>query len=93
MALKAKKINRENFREGLTYDDVLLIPQYSEVVPREVDISSKLTKKIILHVPIISAAMDMVTEAPMAIAMARYVFPVPAGPIAKQISFSRTLLA
>jgi len=71
MALKAKKINRENFREGLTYDDVLLIPQYSEVVPREVDISSKLTKKIILHVPIISAAMDMVTEAPMAIAMAQ----------------------
>jgi len=71
MALKAKKIKRENFKEGLTYDDVLLIPQYSEVTPREVDISSKLTKKIILHVPIISAAMDMVTEAPMAIAMAQ----------------------
>ncbi|MBU0998692.1 IMP dehydrogenase [Patescibacteria group bacterium] len=68
MALKAQ---RENFKEGLTYDDVLLIPQYSEVLPREVDISSKLTKKITLHVPIISAAMDMVTEAAMAIAMAQ----------------------
>ncbi len=71
MAFKEKKIKRENFKEGLTYDDVLLIPQYSEVTPREVDISSKLTKKITLHVPIISAAMDMVTEAPMAIAMSQ----------------------
>ncbi|MFH1200994.1 MAG: IMP dehydrogenase [bacterium] len=71
MALKAKKIKRENFKEGLTYDDVLLVPQYSEVLPREVDISSNLTKKIILHVPILSAAMDMVTEGAMAIAMAQ----------------------
>lgn len=61
---------RENFKEGLTYDDVLLVPQYSEVLPREVDISSYLTKKIKLNVPIISAAMDTVTEAAMAIAMA-----------------------
>jgi IMP dehydrogenase len=61
---------RENFKEGLTYDDVLLVPQYSEVLPREVDISSYLTKKIKLNVPIISAAMDTVTEAGMAIAMA-----------------------
>ncbi len=75
MALKVGKnkikISRENFKEGLTYDDVLLVPQYSEVLPREVDISSNLTKKIILHVPIISAPMDTVTEEAMAIAMAQ----------------------
>lgn len=62
---------REKFKEGLTYDDVLLVPQYSEVLPREVDISSRLTKKIILNVPIVSAAMDTVTESAMAIAMAQ----------------------
>jgi len=61
----------EKFTEGLTYDDVLLVPQYSEVLPREVDISSLLTKKIKLNVPIVSAAMDTVTEASMAIAMAQ----------------------
>ncbi len=63
--------NRENFREALTYDDVLLVPLYSEVLPREVDISSNLTKKIKINVPIISAAMDTVTEAAMAIAIAQ----------------------
>src|SRR3989344_3212895 len=62
---------RKNFTEGLTYDDVLLVPQYSEVLPRDVDISSQLTKKIRLNVPIISAAMDTVTESAMAIAMAQ----------------------
>ncbi len=61
----------ENFTVGLTYDDVLLIPQYSEVLPREVDISSKLTKKIKINIPILSAAMDTVTESAMAIAMAQ----------------------
>lgn len=61
----------ENFKEGLTYDDVLLVPLYSEVLPRNVDISSNLTKKIKLNVPIISAAMDTVTEGAMAIAMAQ----------------------
>jgi IMP dehydrogenase len=75
MATKAKgnkgKTQRENFKEGLTYDDVLLVPQYSEILPRDVDITSYLTKKIKLNVPIISAAMDTVTEAPMAIAMAQ----------------------
>ena len=63
--------SRENFTEGLTYDDVLLVPQYSEVLPRDVDITSLLTKKIKLNVPIISAAMDTVTEGAMAIAMAQ----------------------
>lgn len=57
--------------EGLTYDDVLLIPAYSEVLPREVRTTTKFTKNITLNVPIISAAMDTVTEYEMAIAMAR----------------------
>ncbi len=57
--------------EGLTYDDVLLVPAYSEVLPREVSISSKFSKNIALNAPIVSAAMDTVTESDMAIAMAR----------------------
>lgn len=57
--------------EGLTYDDVLLVPAYSEVLPREVSISTKFTKNITINVPIISAAMDTVTESAMAIAIAR----------------------
>ncbi len=57
--------------EGLTYDDVLLVPAYSEVLPREVSIQSKFTKNISINVPIVSAAMDTVTESRMAIAMAR----------------------
>ena len=56
---------------GLTYDDVLLIPAYSDVLPREVSINSKFSRNISLNVPIISAAMDTVTESQMAIAMAR----------------------
>ncbi|GAA4920508.1 IMP dehydrogenase [Mucilaginibacter defluvii] len=57
--------------EGLTYDDVLLLPAYSEILPREVDTSSYLTKKIKLNVPLVSAAMDTVTEAQLAIAIAQ----------------------
>ena len=57
--------------EGLTFDDVLLIPAKSEVIPREVEVSTYLTKNIKLNIPIISSGMDTVTEAPMAIAMAR----------------------
>jgi IMP dehydrogenase len=57
--------------EGLTYDDVLLVPSYSEVLPREVNIQSKFTRNIVLNVPVVSAAMDTVTESAMAIAMAR----------------------
>lgn len=57
--------------QGLTYDDVLLIPAYSEVLPREVSIQSKFTRNITLNVPVVSAAMDTVTESAMAIAMAR----------------------
>ena len=57
--------------EGLTYDDVLLVPAYSEVLPREVNIQTKFTKNITINVPVVSAAMDTVTESAMAIAMAR----------------------
>ncbi len=57
--------------EGLTFDDVLLIPAYSEVLPRMVDLHTRFSRNISLNIPIVSAAMDTVTEAPMAIALAR----------------------
>ncbi|WP_299390215.1 IMP dehydrogenase [uncultured Gelidibacter sp.] len=57
--------------EGLTYDDVLLIPAYSEVLPREVNIQTQFTRNIKINIPIVSAAMDTVTESAMAIAIAR----------------------
>ncbi len=57
--------------EGLTFDDVLLLPAYSEVLPREVSISSKFTRSIVLNTPIVSAAMDTVTESKLAISIAR----------------------
>ena len=57
--------------EALTYDDVLLVPAFSEVLPREVSIQSNFSRNISLNVPIVSAAMDTVTESKMAIAMAR----------------------
>ena len=57
--------------EGLTFDDVLLIPAYSEVLPRMVDLHTRFSRNITLNIPIVSAAMDTVTEAPMAIALAR----------------------
>ena len=72
---KSPKGNTTNsskfFGEGLTFDDVLLLPAYSQVLPREVNISTQLTKNITLQVPLISAAMDTVTEANLAIALAR----------------------
>ncbi|WP_301095849.1 IMP dehydrogenase [Paramuribaculum intestinale] len=57
--------------DGLTFDDVLLIPAYSEVLPREVNLTTRFSRNIVLNVPLISAAMDTVTEAPLAIAIAR----------------------
>lgn len=57
--------------DGITFDDVLLVPQYSEVVPNQIDVSTYLTKSIHLNIPFISAGMDTVTEHQMAIAMAR----------------------
>ncbi|MGB9632084.1 MAG: IMP dehydrogenase, partial [Chloroflexaceae bacterium] len=58
-------------REGLTFDDVLLIPAHSQVLPAQTDVSTWLTRKIKLNIPIISAAMDTVTEHRLAIALAR----------------------
>lgn len=58
-------------KEGLTFDDVLLIPQYSEVLPYQVDLSTKLCDNITLNIPLLSASMDTVTECELAIAMAR----------------------
>ncbi|MCO6496044.1 MAG: IMP dehydrogenase [Chitinophagaceae bacterium] len=69
-----KKSPRNNFgtlEEALTFDDVLLVPGYSEVLPRDVNISTKLTRNITLNIPFLSAAMDTVTESQLAIALAR----------------------
>src|SRR5262245_13923842 len=67
-----KKIrNTAEIREGLTFDDVLLVPGASEVQPHQVETKTRLTKEISLSIPIMSAAMDTVTEADMAIAMAQ----------------------
>ena len=60
-----------NIKEALTFDDVLLVPQFSEILPRDVDVSCRLTKNIKLNTPFLSAAMDTVTEYKMGIALAR----------------------
>ena len=61
----------ENVEECLTFDDVLLVPAYSEILPNEVEVSTQLTRNIKLNIPLISAAMDTVTESSTAIAMAQ----------------------
>lgn len=57
--------------EGLTFDDIVLVPQYSDCLPAEVEVVTRLTRNIVLNIPIVSAAMDTVTEAPLAIALAQ----------------------
>ena len=57
--------------EGLTFDDVLVVPRYSQVLPRDVDTRTKFTRNLYLNTPIVAAAMDTVTESKLAIAMAR----------------------
>jgi IMP dehydrogenase len=61
----------ENLMEALTFDDVLLMPAYSEILPAETDTTTRLTRNININIPVVSAAMDTVTEAPMAIAIAQ----------------------
>ncbi|TAL66829.1 MAG: IMP dehydrogenase [Bacteroidetes bacterium] len=66
------KLEQEKIRtEGITYDDVLIVPSYSEILPKDTNLETRLTKKIKLNIPILSAAMDTVTEAEMAVALAR----------------------
>ena len=65
------KPSQKIISQALTYDDVLLVPGYSNVLPREVNINSKFSKNISLNIPIVSAAMDTVTESRMAIAIAQ----------------------
>ncbi|MBQ8003858.1 MAG: IMP dehydrogenase, partial [Oscillospiraceae bacterium] len=64
-------ISKKVCGEGLTFDDVLLVPAKSEILPADIDVSTRLTKKIRLNIPVMSAAMDTVTESRMAIAVAR----------------------
>lgn len=71
VSLKERITMNKIVKEGITFDDVLLIPAHSQVLPKEVDISTQLTKSIKLNIPLMSAGMDTVTEARMAIAMAR----------------------
>src|SRR5512143_4157156 len=63
--------NGLEIQEGLTFDDVLLVPQKSNILPKDVDVSTSITKSIRLNVPILSAAMDTVTESGLAIAIAQ----------------------
>ena len=70
-SIRKKKKTGTIIGDGITFDDVLLVPQYSEVTPNMVDLSTHLTKKVKLNIPMMSAGMDTVTEHRMAIAMAR----------------------
>lgn len=69
--MKKKTTQAKNLGQGLTFDDILLVPNYSEILPRNAELKTRLTKNITLAIPFISAAMDTVTESTMAIAMAQ----------------------
>ncbi len=68
---QALRIERDSFEEGLTFDDILLIPRESDVLPTETAVATRLTPSLTLNIPILSSAMDTVTEAPLAIALAQ----------------------
>lgn len=68
----SESATRPPIEEALTFDDVLIVPAYSEILPTTADTRTRLTREITLNIPLISAAMDTVTEAPMAIAMAQH---------------------
>src|SRR3954466_16380860 len=68
---RLRRLDEKFGREGLTFDDVLLVPAESHVLPNDVSTATRLTPRIELHVPLVSAAMDTVTEARMAVALAR----------------------
>ena len=63
--------NHKIIGEGLTYDDVLLVPDYSDILPNQVNVTTQFSRNIKLNIPIVSAAMDTVTEAKMAISLAQ----------------------
>ena len=63
--------NRQPFKQALTFDDVLLVPQKSKILPSQVSVKTRLTQKIQMNIPLLSAAMDTVTESGMAVALAR----------------------
>ena len=63
--------NHKIIGEGLTYDDVLLVPDYSDILPHQVNVNTQFSRNIKLNIPIVSAAMDTVTEAKMAISLAQ----------------------
>jgi IMP dehydrogenase len=65
-------MRESSIREGLTFDDVLLVPGGSQILPRDVDLTTQLTREISIHVPLVSAAMDTVTEHETAISMAQH---------------------
>lgn len=69
--MATKKYSSKTISKGLTFDDVLLVPAYSQILPKDVEISTNLTRTIRLNIPLLSAAMDTVTEAKLAIALAR----------------------
>jgi IMP dehydrogenase len=71
--LKERKMDTKKIKDGLTFDDLVLVPNRSSVLPDDVDVKTKLSRNIVLNIPIVSAAMDTVTESATAITIADWV--------------------